>query len=453
MSAEVVETALAMSSADEAIVIATVSSSTNLRWANSTLTTNGSTREHSVIVVSILGRSFGVRAGTSIDRASLEELVRNSEADARNAGDAEDFGHLVEGTPDATFDQDADHTSPTVFSDFANDLGKAFDATASADISLFGFAKHDMATAWLGTSSGIRKRHSQPSGMIEWTAKNKNPRGSAWFGQATRDFTDIAVDSAIEELSKRLSWTDNSIDLPAGRYETILPPTAVADLMIYAYWSASGRDAAEGRNAYSKAGGGTRAGERLAESTLHLRSDPHDRELACLPFAVAGSSSSMSSVFDNGLPLHATNWIKGGVLDSFIETRKSASSRGLVTTPAIDNLILDTSGTKSLNQMIATTERGLLVTCLWYIREIDPRRLLLTGLTRDGVYLVEDGEVKGAVNNFRWNESPLELLGRISEAGRSVRTLPREWNDYFQNTRMPALRIPDFNMSTVSPAN
>ena len=103
--------------------------------------------------------------------------------------------------------------------------------------------------------------------------------------------------------------------------------------------------------------------------------------------------------------------------------------------------------------MIADTERGLLLTCLWYIREVDPQTLLLTGLTRDGVYLVENGQVRGAVNNFRFNESPIDLLARATEVGRTEPTLPREWSDYFRRTAMPPLRIPDFNMSTVSQAS
>jgi predicted Zn-dependent protease len=102
---------------------------------------------------------------------------------------------------------------------------------------------------------------------------------------------------------------------------------------------------------------------------------------------------------------------------------------------------------------VADTDRGLLLTTLWYIREVDPQTLLLTGLTRDGVFLVENGEVTGAVNNFRFNESPVDLLARTVQAGRTERTLPREWNDWFTRTAMPALRMPDFNMSSVSPAS
>jgi predicted Zn-dependent protease len=100
--------------------------------------------------------------------------------------------------------------------------------------------------------------------------------------------------------------------------------------------------------------------------------------------------------------------------------------------------------------MVAATERGLLLTCLWYIREVDPATLLLTGLTRDGVYLVENGEVTGQVNNFRFNESPVGVLGRAAEAGRTEQTLPREWSDWFTRAAMPALRVPEFNMSSVS---
>src|ERR1700722_8119487 len=109
-------------------------------------------------------------------------------------------------------------------------------------------------------------------------------------------------------------------------------------------------------------------------------------------------------------------------------------------------------GGRDLDGMVAATDRALLLTCLWYIREVDPRTLLLTGLTRDGVYLVEKGEVVGAVNNFRFNESPVDLLGRIAEIGASVRTLPREWTDYFTRTAMPPLRVEGFHMSSVSQA-
>src|SRR5205807_378200 len=147
--------------------------------------------------------------------------------------------------------------------------------------------------------------------------------------------------------------------------------------------------------------------------------DPADPELATAPFVTASSSSAMSSVFDNGLPLTSTDWVADGALAALVHTRASATAAGAPVTPYVHNLALDGGGTASTDEMVAATERGLLLTCLWYIREVDPETLLLTGLTRDGVFLVEDGEVVGRVNNFRWNESPVGLLGRIAEVGAS----------------------------------
>jgi len=225
--------------------------------------------------------------------------------------------------------------------------------------------------------------------------------------------------------------------------------------MIYLYWSAGAKDAADGRTVFSKAGGGTRVGEQLSTQPVTLSSDPQAAGLRCPPFVIAHASGSDSSVFDNGLPLRSTAWIADGSLAALHSSRHSAALAGLPVTPAIDNLVLATSGTgtPSLEDMIASTGRALLLTCLWYIREVDPQVLLLTGLTRDGVYLVENGEVVGAVNNFRFNESPVGMLGRLLEIGSTVPTLPREWGDYFNRAAMPPLRVEGFNMSSVSQAS
>jgi predicted Zn-dependent protease len=220
------------------------------------------------------------------------------------------------------------------------------------------------------------------------------------------------------------------------------------------YWSAGAKDALDGRTVFSKAGGGTRVGEELARLPLALRSDPAEPGLQCAPFVIAHASSRESSVFDNGLPAGRTDWIADGTLAALTQTRHTAQLSGLPVTPAIDNLIMSAPGAAgSISDLVSRTGRGLLLTCLWYIREVDPQTLLLTGLTRDGVYLVENGEVTGAVNNFRFNESPVGMLSRITEVGGTVPTLPREWGDYFTRTAMPTLRVEGFNMSSVSKAS
>ncbi|WP_086695197.1 metallopeptidase TldD-related protein [Streptomyces recifensis] len=452
---EIVERALALSRADGCVVIADEESSANLRWAGNALTTNGVTRGRTLTVIATVdgqqGTASGVVSRSAVTAAELEPLVRAAEAAARAAGPAEDAQPLVSGVPDSPDFRDAPaETSSAVFADFAPALGEAFARARAGGRELYGFASHETVSTYLGTSTGLRLRHDQPTGTLELNAKSPDHTRSAWAGRSTRDFKDVDPGALDTELAERLGWAERRVELPAGRYETLLPPSAVADLLIYQLWSASGRDATEGRTVFSKPGGGTRTGERLSELPLTLRSDPDEPGLNCAPFVVAHSSGGDRSVFDNGLPVRATDWIKDGVLDRLTTTRHSADLTGLPLAPALDNLILDGGGDRSLADMVAATERGLLLTCLWYIREVDPATLLLTGLTRDGVYLVENGEVTGQVNNFRFNESPVGVLGRASEAGRTEQTLPREWSDWFTRAAMPALRVPEFNMSSVS---
>ncbi|MFR9791927.1 metallopeptidase TldD-related protein [Streptomyces sp. MB22_4] len=451
---EIVERALALSRADGCVVIADERSTANLRWAGNALTTNGVTRGRGLTVIATVdgqqGTATGVVSRSAVTPDELEPLVRAAEAAARGAGPAEDAQPLVTDVPAAPDFTDAPaETSSAVFADFAPALGEAFARARSGGRELYGFANHEMVSTYLGTSTGLRLRHDQPTGTLELNAKSPDRTRSAWAGRSTRDFKDVDPAAMDAELAVRLGWAQRRVELPAGRYETLLPPTAVADLLVYQLWSASGRDAAEGRTVFSRPGGGTRIGERLSELPLNLRSDPNEPGLECAPFVIAHSSGGDRSVFDNGLPAPATDWIHQGVLRNLTTTRHSAALTGLPVTPAADNLILD-GGNRSLDEMVADTEHGLLLTCLWYIREVDPATLLLTGLTRDGVYLVENGEVTGQVNNFRFNESPVDLLRRAIEAGRTEKTLPREWGDWFTRAAMPPLRVPDFNMSSVS---
>ncbi|MEV7369668.1 metallopeptidase TldD-related protein [Streptomyces sp. NPDC090301] len=452
---EIVERALELSRADGCVVVADEESSANLRWAGNALTTNGVTRGRTLTVIATVdgaqGTASGVVSRSAVTVDDLEPLVRAAEAAARAAGPAEDAQPLVTGvsaSPDFT-DAPAE-TSSAVFADFAPALGEAFARARAGGRELYGFANHELTSTYLGTSTGLRLRHDQPNGTLELNAKSPDRSRSAWAGRSTRDFKDVDPAALDAELATRLGWAERRIELPAGRYETLLPPTAVADLLIYQLWSSTARDAVEGRTVFSKPGGGTRLGETLSPLPLTLRSDPNEPGLESAPFVIAHSSGDDSSVFDNGLPIAPTDWVRDGKLERLITTRHTAGLTGLPVAPGAGNLILDGGGERSLEEMVASTERGLLLTCLWYIREVDPATLLLTGLTRDGVYLVENGEVVGEVNNFRFNESPVDLLSRASEAGRTEKTLPREWSDWFTRAAMPALRIPDFNMSSVS---
>jgi len=463
---EAVERALAASRSSDCVVIAEETSGANLRWAGNTLTTNGVSRSRQLTVIAIDRRAEGTAAGV-VSRAGvrpdqIEGVVRAAEHAAAEAEPAEDAEPLAGAGINGPFcEKDNGWGAAPAWTEigalrgFAAALGQTLREAQAAGRKLYGFAEHELTSTFLGTSAGLRLRHDQPTGRVELNAKSADMTRSAWVGVATRDFAGVDIAGLEAGLSERLDWAKRSISLPAGRYETLLPPTAVSDLMVYLYWSAGAKDAADGRTVFSKAGGGTRVGEQLSAQPVTLSSDPRAAGLGCAPFVIAHASGPDSSVFDNGLPLGPTSWIQDGSLAALRSSRHSAALAGLAVTPAIDNLSFATSqaGAPTLEQMIASTERALLLTCLWYIREVDPQVLLLTGLTRDGVYLVEDGEVVGAVNNFRFNESPVAMLGRLAEVGATVPTLPREWGDYFNRAAMPPVRVEGFNMSSVSQAS
>jgi predicted Zn-dependent protease len=457
LAVDLVEQALAAATLPT-VVLVTDRTEANLRWALNSLTTNGQMHALTLTVIATSAVEGGTAVGTVSREVSTTEQVADvvsaAEGIARSGPPAEDAAPLVEGGADDGWDAQPEQTTIEGFAEVAQGLGAAFQQARADGHLLFGFAELVITTTYLGSTTGLRRRAVQPTGRLELNAKSGDFADSAWIGAATRDFTDVDVPALYAQVLQRLGWSRRTVDLPAGRYETLLPPSAVADLMIYLYWTAGARDAEEGRTVFSAEPGATRVGDSIATLPLTLRSDPNHPGLECVPFVVApASSGGTTSVFDNGLDLSPTRWIAGGRLNELLRHRAWATRTGQQPAAAIDNLILEGEGSATLEEMIAGTERGLLLTCLWYIREVDPEQLLLTGLTRDGVYLVENGRVTASVNNFRFNESPVDLLRRITEVGVAEQTLPREWNDWFTRTVMPPVRVPDFNMSTVSQAS
>jgi predicted Zn-dependent protease len=451
---QLVEHALETSTSEHCVVIVNDTTSANLRWANNTLTTNGVMHGLDVTVIAFQGAGNASVSGTAASPEQVTALVQSADRAAAVADAAEDRAELVAGDAARDWDDAPEDTSIAVFERFAEQLGDAFGEADAGGRILYGFVLHEVTTTYLGTSTGLRRRHVQPTGHYGCTGKDSGLTTSAWVGGATRDFGDVDAATMAGDLATRLGWASRRIDLAAGRYDTVLPTSAVADLMIDAYWNAGARTAHDGQSVYSKRGGGTRIGEQIVSRGVTLLSDPSYAGLECEPFVVAGGSSSVSSVYDNGLPLERTEWIADGTLAALLQTRSSAALTGQPATPPIDNLVLGIDGaTGSVDDLVAGVDDGLLLTCLWYIREVDPQNLLLTGLTRDGVYKVEGGEIVGAVNNFRFNESPIDLLRRFTHASATEPAFSREWGeDYFSRTAMPALRVPDFNMSSVSQA-
>ena len=333
-------------------------------------------------------------------------------------------------------------------------LAQALNRARAEDLTWSGYAEANTDSTWVGVSSGARRVFHQSAASIEITQRATRTDGvlvSSWAGASANTFAELAIPDLEHTLRQAREWSEVDIEVKPGHYDVILTAEAVADLAIPALWEASARDAVEGSSAFAQPGGGTKLGQPVMSPKISIRSDPGHPEVSTAPFVVEHSSGPTSSVADNAQPLVATQWIDSGVLRHLIGPR-SYQTTVEQTRQVIDNIIIDSQGSGTLADLIARTENGLLITCLWYIRDVDRQTMLLTGLTRDGVYVIKDGKVVGAASNFRFNVSPLDVFSNIVDSTHSSRTQPREWGEYVQRVIAPAVMTTGFNLSTRSDA-
>ncbi len=457
---KLVEHAIEASDADQCMVVLQQSSSANLRWAVNTLTTNGIMAASRMTVISVVGghrgQAVGVLSRTTTTRSQVESLVAEADEAARSSGPAEDAAPLVEGGEAADWGEPAGGTSLEVLETFGASLGEAFDRARSAGHVLYGYVEHDVTTTYLGNTAGLRLRHEQPTGHVGITGKPADLSASAWVGQAVEQLGDVDVADLDAELVRRLGWAKRTIELPAGRYDTLLPPTAVADLAIYAYFVASGRDAHEGQTVFSDPTGGTRVGQEIVRPDVTLSSDPAAEGLSAAPFALATSSSSAASVFDNGLPLTRTDWIRDGRLTALQTSRHTSELTGLATTPVIEPCPERRCRQRNRGRHGRVLVRPRAASDVPVVHpgggsadtsahRVDPRRC------------VRGGEGRGRGSS--------EQLPVQREPHRPARAIHPSWRDRAvvlervgrllppPRTATPALWIPDFNMSSVSQAS
>ena len=218
---------------------------------------------------------------------------------------------------------------------------------------------------------------------------------------------------------------------------TILEPSCVASLMSILSMSMNARSAQEGRSYFSEPGGKTKLGRQLFPESVSIRSDPSSPLAPGMPWG------------EESLPQAPRTWIDRGRVSSLFCDRFWAHKQEREAVPPASNLLMS-GGQGSLDELIADTRRGVLITSLFYIRFVDPRTLLLTGLTRDGVFWIENGKLSHPVTNFRWNESPIRVLENVDAMTAAVRAPPRE--DMDTTMVVPALRVKEFELSSVSDA-
>jgi predicted Zn-dependent protease len=228
------------------------------------------------------------------------------------------------------------------------------------------------------------------------------------------------------------------VAIEPGRYTVVLEPTAVANLVQLIAGSLGARNADEGRSFFSKPGGGNKIGMKVLDERVTLSSDPFDPETPGAPFT------------GDGTPVGPTTWIEKGVVKNLAYDRYWAQKNNA--TPSSVSGLRMSGGTASIEDMIASTARGLLVTRLWYIRGVDPRTILFTGLTRDGTFLIENGKITRAVKNLRWNESPIFMLNNLEAMGVPVRVSASEDGSPGQAIVVPPVKARDFNFTSTSDA-
>jgi predicted Zn-dependent protease len=367
----------------------------------------------------------------------LERAVRQSETVAKLAPDDPEIMPLLEPQQYAESRTFHETTASLLPESRARSAGLAITAAKSgAVLKAAGFITTASRIVAIGNSKGLFAYAPSTSANYTATVRTADGTGSGWAGADNPDWSRIDARRVSEAAITKARLSRNPQPLDAGRYTVILEPQAVADLVQLLLYSMDARSADEGRSAFSKEGGGTKIGMKLMDEQVTIVSDPLDAQLGGTPFD------------GEGLPLKRRVWVQQGELRNLIYGRFWARKQGKEPTGFPNTLKMIGTDT-SRDELIASTPRGVLVTRFWYLRQVDPRTVLYTGLTRDGTFLIENGKIARAVKNFRFNESPLLMLDRLEGIGQAVRVAGTESGG---NVVVPALKIREFNFTSTSDA-
>ena len=407
----------------------------NTRFADGSITTSGGVTNTSVTVTVTLGKRRASASTNVLEDGSLKRTVELAATLARlSPEDVElmpELGPQTYGTVNA-FVQRTANLDPEVRS---GAVSRAIEAATAAGRVMFtaGFLEANARAVAVATSSGLFAYHRTTDADFSVTARTPDGTGSGWATGGARDWGRVDPASIGRIAAQKAVASRNPQAIDPGLYTAVLEPSAVTDLVPLLGGGLSARTADEGRSPFSKPGGGTRMGEKVMDDRVTLYSDPSDPALLGQPFDA------------EGLPLSRTVWVEKGILRNLSYSRFWAQKQGKQPTgPAFAGGLTLAGGTKTTEEVVAGCERGILVTHFFYIRSLDARTVLQTGLTRDGTFLIEGGKITRALKNFRWNESPLLMLNRLEDIGRPVPTTA--------GRMMPALRVRDFDFSSSSDA-
>jgi predicted Zn-dependent protease len=434
---DITKKVLALSKAESAILGISGYDDRHIRYAQNMATTNGAPSGIDLTLESHFGKQSGSATGNDLSDDGLAALVEASEDTAKRAPENPEFmppvGPQTYGTGTAFFDSTQSASSEML----AAAIQPVLQQAQAKNLQASGFLEIGTSFSSFANSAGLFVYDRGTDVLNTITVRTPDGTGSGWAGGTLNDFSKldaaamgaVAIDKAIR--------SQKPITLPPGKYTVILEPSAVSDLIGILMGNLDQRSADEGRNFATKKGGGSRLGENVFGKNVTLLSDPND---ALVPGAIYS---------DDGLPAVRTSWIEGGVLKNLQCSRYWAQKSGRAPVPGPTSLTM-VGGTTSTADLIKQTRRGLLITRFWYIREVDPQTMVMTGLTRDGVFLIDHGEIAKPVCNFRFNESPVAMLNKVIAMGPSVRAYGEE--SIGIPISVPTLLVNEFTLSSVSDA-
>jgi predicted Zn-dependent protease len=421
---------LSFSKADECEVNLNGSDSGNLRYALNAVSTSGGISRNSLVVTSVFGNKLGTATINEFDDESLQKTVARSEELAHLAPENPEFVSFLgpqQYAESKTFIPATAAITPKYMADIT---AKSLAISKQNNLNAAGFIDHNAGFSAMMNSKGLFAYNTATSINFSITLRTMDGKGS---GYAAKTYNDVEL-LDIEKLSRfaadKAVRSVNAKAIEPGKYTVVLEPEAAESLLQNLFFSLEARQADEGRSFLSKPGGKTKLGDRLVDEQVTIYSDPLTPDL---PGNTWGA---------DGRPQEKVTWIENGVIKNLYYSRYWAQKQGVKATPPPNGIIMK-GGNQSLEELIKGTEKGILVTRFWYIRAVDPQTLLYTGLTRDGTFYIENGQIKFPVKNFRFNESPIIMLNNLDALGKPERVA---------NSLIPPMRIRDFTFSSLSDA-
>lgn len=433
------ERALSFSSAEQARVTINSSSAGNTRFAVNQISTSGEVTNTTVTITSAIGRRVASSSTNRLEDESLRAAVETSERLARLS--PEDPEYLGELEPIAVPEQDGVFESTANLSPDARAaaVAEVTGPAAQRDLVSTGFLIHATGSTAVLNSKGHFAYRAQSNANFTTTVRTPDGTGSGWAGTGLFDWNELDAQRLAETAIDKAVRSREPRAVEPGRWTTILEPTAVANMVGLMMSALSARSADEGRSYFARPEGSNAIGEKFLDERVTIWSDPTDPRLLSTPFN------------GEGLPNRREVWVENGTLNNLVYDRFWAERQQKQPTGFVSGYSME-GGDASLDEMIASTQRGLLVTRFWYIRGVDPRTILFTGLSRDGTFLIENGRVSYPVKNLRWNESPVFMLNSIEAIGAPMRVSPSESSGLSPAVIVPPLKVRDFTFTSLSDA-